>query len=46
VHPLLLVAERAEPDIDMILGADYLKGHHLWLSPYTKRVFIEQPAHG
>ena len=46
LHPLLLVAERAEPDIDMILGADYLKGHHLWLSPYTKRVFIEQPAHG
>jgi predicted aspartyl protease len=43
LHPLLLVAERAEPGIDMILGTDYLKGHHLWLSPYTKRVFIERP---
>jgi predicted aspartyl protease len=42
MHPMLLVAERAEPDIDMILGADYLKNHHLWLSPYTKRVFIER----
>jgi predicted aspartyl protease len=41
-HPLLLVAERAEPSIDMILGSDYLKSHHLWLSPYTKRVFIER----
>jgi len=41
-HPLLLVTERAEPGIDMILGADYLKSHHLWLSPYTKRVFIER----
>jgi predicted aspartyl protease len=41
-RPLLLVAERAEPSIDMILGTDFLKGHHLWLSPYTKRVFIER----
>ncbi len=42
LNPMLLVTERAEPGIDMILGADYLKGHHLWLSPYTKRVFIER----
>ena len=46
LRPMLLVAERAEPNIDMILGTDYLKDHHLWLSPYTKRVFIEwTPVH-
>ncbi len=42
LRPMLLVTERAEPNIDMILGADYLKNHHLWLSPYTKRVFVER----
>ncbi len=42
LHPMLLVTERAEPNIDMILGADYLKNHHLWMSPYTKRVFVER----
>jgi predicted aspartyl protease len=43
-QPLLLVAERAEPNIDMIVGSDYLIHHHLWLSYATKRVFIARPA--
>lgn len=41
-QPLLLVAERAEPSVDMIIGSDYLIHHHLWLSYATKRVFIER----
>ena len=40
--PLLLVTERPEPNVDMIIGSDYLIQHHLWLSYATKRVFIER----
>jgi predicted aspartyl protease len=40
--PLLLVAERPDPKVDMILGSDYLIQHHLWLSYATRRVFIER----
>jgi predicted aspartyl protease len=40
--PLLLVTERPDPRVDMIIGEDYLIQHHLWLSYATKRVYIER----
>ena len=44
--PMLLVAERPDPKVDIIIGSDYLIQHHLWLSYATKRVFIERaPQH-
>jgi predicted aspartyl protease len=42
--PMLLVTERPERNVDMIIGSDYLIQHHLWLSYATKRVFIERGA--
>ena len=41
-QPTLLVTGRAEPNIDMIIGSDFLRNHHVWLSYATKRVFIER----
>ncbi len=41
-NPMLLVADRPESKVDMIIGSDYLIQHHLWLSYATKRVFIER----
>jgi predicted aspartyl protease len=43
-NPALLVTERPEPDIDVIIGSDYLSGRHLWLSYARKRVFIDRSA--
>ncbi len=44
--PMLLVADRPDPKVDVIIGSDYLIQHHLWLSYATKRVFIERaPQH-
>jgi len=34
------VAPLALPDADMLLGADYLQGRHIWLSYATQRMFI------
>ncbi len=36
-NPMLLVAERPDPRVDMIIGEDYLIQHHLWLLYATKR---------
>ena len=38
--PRLLVAERPEPGVDMILGTDFLGARHLWLSWARKLVFV------
>jgi predicted aspartyl protease len=40
--PLLVVADRPESGIDMIVGEDFLDTHRLWLSYARKRVFIEK----
>jgi predicted aspartyl protease len=40
--PVLLVTERPDPTVDMIIGSDYLIQHHVWLSYARKRVFIER----
>lgn len=40
-NPTLYVSTRAEPGLDMILGADYLANRRLWLSYARRRVFIE-----
>jgi predicted aspartyl protease len=40
-NPMLLVTERPEPEIDVIIGSDYLSGRRLWLSYARKRVFID-----
>lgn len=42
--PVLFVADRPDPSVDMILGSDYLAGHRLWLSYARKRVFVEEGA--
>ena len=39
--PELIVAPRAEPGIDIILGSDFLARHRIWLSYARRRVFIE-----
>ena len=41
--PTLLVTDRPDPNVDMIIGSDYLIQHHLWLSYARKRVYIERP---
>ena len=40
--PILVVADRVEAGVDMIVGEDFLAGHRLWLSYARKRVFIEK----
>jgi hypothetical protein len=42
--PALLVSERADASVDMILGADYLAHRRIWLSYARKLVFIDRPA--
>ncbi|MCW3476833.1 retroviral-like aspartic protease family protein [Limobrevibacterium gyesilva] len=40
--PAMLVTDRPEPGIDMIIGSDYLGGRRIWLSYARKRVFIDR----
>lgn len=42
--PILVVSRRADPAVDLIIGADYLAHRHLWLSYARRRVFIERPG--
>lgn len=42
--PQLVVSERADPTVDMIIGADYLAHRRIWLSYARKLVFIDRPA--
>jgi predicted aspartyl protease len=42
-NPILVVAPRPDPAVDMIIGADWLARHHLWLSYARKLVFVERP---
>jgi hypothetical protein len=45
--PLLWVAPvHVVPIVDLLLGADWLRSRHVWLSFTTKQVFIEQPPRG
>ena len=39
--PHLIVVDRAETGMDMILGSDFLAGRRIWLSYARKRVFID-----
>jgi hypothetical protein len=34
------------PIVDLLLGADWLRSRHVWLSFTTKQMFIEQPPRG
>ncbi len=43
-NPLLVVSARADPTVDMIIGADYLAHRRIWLSYARKLVFIDRPA--
>jgi predicted aspartyl protease len=40
----LMVTDRPEARVDMIIGADYLADHRVWLSYARRMVFIERPA--
>ena len=45
--PMLWVAPvHVVPIVDMLLGADWLRSRHVWLSFTTKQVFIEQQQRG
>jgi hypothetical protein len=45
--PLLWVAPvHVVPIVDFLLGADWLRTRHVWLSFSTKQVFVEQPRRG
>ena len=43
-NQMLVVTDLPEPNIDMIIGADYLARRHIWLSYARRRAFIEMPA--
>ena len=43
-NPVLVVAPRPDPAVDMIIGADWLGHHHLWLSYARRLVFVERPG--
>jgi predicted aspartyl protease len=42
-NPVFVVAQRPDPSVDMIIGADWLAHHRLWLSYARKLVFVERP---
>jgi predicted aspartyl protease len=42
-RPILVVGQRPGPNIDMILGSDYLAHRHIWLSYARRVVFIDRP---
>jgi len=41
--PVIVVSARADPTVDMIIGADYLAHRRIWLSYARKLVFIDRP---
>lgn len=42
--PEIVVSDRADPAVDMIIGADYLAHRRIWLSYARKLVFIAPPG--